>query len=211
MSTINNTDDNNNDDKLIETIGGIPVTCKKTVIEFITKDNKTYVTKFEGQMNAECPDYIDDKSIVLDSSGNQKPDGIKAAKDMYTEANAEAEAEEAENAEAEAEAEKAEAEKAEAEEAEEAKAEDAKAEDANATGVTVTQQALQFKMPDENKLNEARTGLKPTGVDVNKGGKRNTKKANKEKKGGKGKKSKKVTFAISKKQRKARRNATHRK
>ena len=226
MSTTITNDVNTNDDELTKNLLGTivkPTMCKKTVIEFITKDDKTYVTKFEGETEAECPedDELKDEYMVLDGSGTPIQNGITKAKSMYTEAEAKAKAEaekakKAEEAEAEA---KAKAEKAKkAEEAEEAEAEaKAKAEaeaedaDANATGVTVTQQASQFKMPDEKKLNEARTRLKPTGVDLNKGGKRNTKKSNKDKKGGKGKKSKKVTFAISKKQRNARRNATHRK
>ena len=206
MSTTITNDVNTNDDELTKNLLGTivkPTMCKKTVIEFITKDDKTYVTKFEGETEAECPedDELKDEYMVLDGSGTPIQNGITKAKSMYTEAEAKAKAE-AEKAK------KAEEAEAEAKAKAEAEAEDA---DANATGVTVTQQASQFKMPDEKKLNEARTRLKPTGVDLNKGGKRNTKKSNKDKKGGKGKKSKKVTFAISKKQRNARRNATHRK
>jgi len=206
----------NNDDKLTENLFGTivkPTMCKKTVIEFITKGDKTYVTKFQGQTEAECTeDELKDKTPVLDNNGNPDPAAIKEAKEMYELAEPEPViVPEPENAEevVEKDGEVAVA----VEEQGEAVVEEAVRQGAEAPKpalkLDVKPPASPFVM-NQKTLDEGRSKLKPTGKDLN-GGKRNTKKSNKDKKGGKGKKSKKVSFAISKKQRKARRNATHRK
>ena len=219
MSTTIETNVGTNDNKLTENLFGTivkPTMCKKTVIEFITKGDKTYVTKFQGQTEAECPeDELEDKTPVLDNNGNPDPAGIKEAKEMYELAQPEPVVGDAqENAQGNVVEEEKDGEEKDGEAVVEGQGPEQGpeqgpqgAEDGSKSTTDATEQGAAEKAKTaEEKANAA--AVKKEKLE---GGKRNTKKANKEKKGGKGKKSKKVTFAISKKQRKARRNATHRK